>query len=154
MNEELKKKRSYKKESKDRTRKRMQEAQRRLFSSRVPFLEIVAVELGRTGHKRAVRELLGVLESEGLPGRGEAAIGLGNAAKSKRALFGLLEALNDHDPWVRLMAYRALRFATGEDYFADWLYGTAADRSSAVAKYRRFILDTTRWKGRKRKRDE
>ena len=51
----------------------------------------------------------------------------------------LVFALGDGSPAVRLFAYEALRRATGQDFFANWLRGPEDERKQAREKYAAWI---------------
>jgi HEAT repeat protein len=108
------------------------------FSSPVPFLEHIAIEIGRSCDATAVPILVDLLATKDAPGRGEAAVGLGST-RSPDAWPALLAALDDADPWVRLMAYRSLRYSLGKDSPCDWLYGTIDARQKAMAQFKSWI---------------
>ena len=105
-----------------------------------PLLEHAMIELGRFGgRKRSSREALdGVLLDEQAPGRGEACLAMAGVG-SVMAYERLLGALEDRDGWVRFMAYRALRHASGDDHFCDWLYAPADARMAAVDGYKLWL---------------
>jgi len=105
-----------------------------------PLLEHAMIELGRFGgRKRSSRESLdGVLMDDQMPGRGEACLAMAGVG-SVMAYERLLGALEDRDGWVRFMAYRALRHASGEDHFCDWLYAPADARMATVDRYKRWL---------------
>ena len=111
---------------------------RRDFSSPVPFLEHLAIEIGRTCDTAAAPILADILGARGCPGRGEAAVGLGST-RSPDGWAPLLKALDDPDPWVRLMSYRSLKYSLGKDATCDWLHASAEERAKAVAQFAAWI---------------
>ncbi|MBI4566527.1 MAG: HEAT repeat domain-containing protein [Planctomycetes bacterium] len=108
------------------------------FNSPVPLLEQIAIEIGRDAGPAGLEALTEILNCRASRARGEAAIGLGMLRDSK-AWPALVAALDDEDSWVRLMAYRALKYSTGRDHPADWLYGTRESRAAAVEEYRKWL---------------
>jgi HEAT repeat protein len=101
-----------------------------------PILETICWMLGDLKDKEGAPLLKLVLANANLPARSEAALALGRLPK-ELALGPLVDVLEkDDDGWVRYSAFLGLRMLTGEDHFADWLYGNKADRADAVAKYR------------------
>jgi HEAT repeat protein len=108
------------------------------FEAPVTFLEDVIVALGRcqTPATRAV--LRDALSLSGLAGRAEAAVALA-AAREPRDGPALLGALADKDPWVRFMAHRSLKFILTQEAPCDWMYGSAASREAAAAKYAQWV---------------
>ncbi|MBI4604657.1 MAG: HEAT repeat domain-containing protein, partial [Planctomycetes bacterium] len=99
------------------------------------LFETAVVELGRAATDPALAELLKVLQERGGPGRAEAALALGNFRRLAAA-DALLQALEDPEPWVRYAAYRSLRKLSGAEGFADWLFGSPAERAAAVKAWR------------------
>lgn len=97
--------------------------------------ETAVVELGRTGDPQGIAPLRRILEKADGPGRPEAATALGNFPVQE-ACDSLIWALEDDEPWVRYVAYRALRRIAGEDHFADWLLGKPEDRREAVQRWK------------------
>lgn len=72
--------------------------------------------------------------------RAEAAPALGSLAQ-RDTVSALLDALDDGDPWVRRCAYVALKHLSGRDFFADWIFGSAADRQARAARYRTWFRE-------------
>ena len=110
------------------------------FESPVSYLEDIVLALGPCREEWARGLLRDVLSMPGLPGRAEAAVALA-AARDPADAPVLLAALKDKDPWVRFMAYRALKHVLGKDAPCDWLYGSDVHRSAAVAKYAQWVKE-------------
>ena len=47
----------------------------------------------------------------------------------------LVHYLLDPDPFTRLCAWRSLRQLTGQNFFADWLYGERTAHARAAEQY-------------------
>ncbi len=106
---------------------------------RPALLEVAAIELGRLGDPAAVPVLKKILASEADGGRAEALLALG-AIGGPEAVDAVVAALDDpRDGWVRYSAYVAAKRLSGQDHFADWIFGTAMDRAKCVAKYRELL---------------
>ncbi len=105
------------------------------FTSPVPFLEHITIEIGRSGEAASVPMLRDLLQNLEGPGRAESAIGLG-CTRSRDAWPALVAALGDTDPWVRLMAYRAIKYSVGKDANCDWLFGAADARAKAIEQFK------------------
>lgn len=110
------------------------------FTSPVPFVETLVAELSALRESGAVPILRDILGTQNMPGRGEAAIGLG-ATRSPDAWDALVKALEDGDAWVRLMAYRGLKYSVGRDAPCNWMYGTPAERKAAVQQYKDWVAE-------------
>lgn len=108
------------------------------FKFSPPILETITWMLGATQDKDAVAVLKKLCADRKLPARVEATIAIGKIPgdPSLQALGDLLE---DDDGWVRYNAFLGLRMLTGEDVFADWVYGSKSDREDAVRQYRDVI---------------
>lgn len=101
-----------------------------------PLLEIACIELGRLGDPKGLPALLSVIKTDGCGARGEAALALG-AIAGREAIDALVAALDDpKDGWLRFCAYESLKKLSGQDNFADWLFGQPGTRARAVARYR------------------
>ena len=101
----------------------------------VPLQEALVLELGRLRDPAAQAKLKELAALERLPLRGPACLALA-ATGTAEAGAVLVDALEASRPFVRLCAYLGLRELTGEDHFADWLYGDPGKRAVAVAEYR------------------
>lgn len=97
--------------------------------------ETAVVELGRLEDVGSFQVLKEIVDDLSAPGRVEAALGLGNL-KVKEACDVLITLLDDKKPWVRYSAYRALRTISGEDHFADWIFGKRSSWSQAVTGWK------------------
>lgn len=104
------------------------------FSPPVPFETEVILALGRTREASAVAALRGLLENRRNVHRGTAILALGIAGHETVAR-DLCRFLVDEDGFVRTCAYEALRHITGEDHFADWMYGELGERARAAELY-------------------
>jgi len=103
---------------------------------RPPVWESLLLECGRTGSKAVVPYLASVLrDPKRSAGRAEAALALG-AIGGPEAVSALLLALEGDDPWMRFCAYRSLKTLSGKDHFADWIFGSKADRARAAWNYK------------------
>jgi HEAT repeat protein len=100
-----------------------------------PLLEVALLEAGRGG---AIELLLRQLERDAAHGRPHAALALG-AIQRPEVAPRLVELLEDREPFVRLMAYRALRNLSGEDHSCDWIWGEPADRNKTVASWKAWL---------------
>jgi HEAT repeat protein len=101
-----------------------------------PLLEVATLALGKTGYDEAVPTLIQWLKSG--PVRGEAALALGGAAGTKvnDVVNALLEGLVDpKDGWVRFCCYMSLKHITKQDYFTDYIFGTAGQIMACRDKY-------------------
>jgi hypothetical protein len=105
------------------------------FRPYVPLEETYLIELGRTGSEPAMRKLGELLQRPRNRHRAVCCLALG-ATGRQDAVPLLVPMLVDLDPFVRLCAYRALVYLTEREHFADWLYGTEAERQAAMEKYR------------------
>lgn len=111
------------------------QADRSKFEPIVPLEDTVLVRLGRIGDEPAVAALRAfLLEQTDNPHRAVACLAAGITA-DRSLCQPLTRRLLDEDPFVRYCAYRALRQLTGQDYFADWFYGEAAERGAAASRY-------------------
>jgi hypothetical protein len=108
------------------------------FKFSPPILETIAWMLGTTGEKEAAALLKKVAGDAKLPARAEATLALGKLP-GETSTAALLELLGDDDGWVRYCAFLSLRTLTGEDHFADWIYGAPSERAEAVQQYRDFL---------------
>lgn len=106
-----------------------------------PLLETAVFELGRTADVRALPVLIEILNARLPYGSAEAAIVLGNF-RYRSAISALLDSLTTANGWIRFCAYRALRQISGEDFLADWFYGSTAEHTNAARRYRRWYDDT------------
>lgn len=104
-----------------------------------PLLEVAAIELGRLGDPGAVPTLVKILRSGAGGGRAEACLALG-ALGGPEASQAVIAALEDpKDGWVRYNAWVAAKKLSGIDASVDWIFGSAADRGKAVAKYKEWL---------------
>ncbi len=101
------------------------------------LLEILLIELGRTGSATAAPVLIAMLTKPPFPqGRAEAAIALGNVG-TKEGIDVLLKVIEDDpDGWVRMCGYRALKALTKQDHFCDWVFGDKEHRRKCVEAYK------------------
>jgi HEAT repeat protein len=111
------------------------------FKFSPPILETICWMLGATQDKDAIAPLKRILSNKAVGARGEATIALGRI-NDAAALKALVELLADEDGWVRYNAYLGLKTLTGEDYFADWVYGSAQEREAALEQYRVYVKKT------------
>lgn len=108
------------------------------FRPVVPLAGALVMELGRTKDGKALEPLLGMLRDDRHPARAEVCLALGTLGL-KEAAVDLVIALDAKDGFVRYCAYRALKAITGEDHFADWLYGDGSAIGPAIAKYQAWV---------------
>lgn len=107
---------------------------------RPPLWEIATLALGKTGYEQAVPTLISWLKSSEV--RGEAALALGGCAGKRvdEVVDALLEGLVDpKDGWVRFCCYLSLKHISKQDYFTDYIFGTASQVYAAADKYREFF---------------
>lgn len=100
----------------------------------VPLEEAVLLALGRTRDPQAVSLLERLVESESFPHRAAACLALG-ATGDPSAVCTLAYAMLAEDPFTRLVAWLAARRLSGEEFRADWLDGSLAERSAAAERY-------------------
>ncbi|HVY62868.1 MAG TPA: HEAT repeat domain-containing protein, partial [Planctomycetota bacterium] len=105
------------------------------FKFSPPILETICWMLGTLNDKDGVPLLKTVASNPKLPARSEATVALGRIP-GDASVQALVELLDDEDGWIRYNAYLGLKQLTGQDHFADWIYGSKADREEAVAAYR------------------
>lgn len=104
-----------------------------------PLLEIATLALGATGDPKAIPVLLSLLESS--PAASQAALALGGmpleGENFNKVIGTLIDALADpKDGWLRWCAYLALKNLTKQDYFTDWIFGSASSIYAAQDRYR------------------
>jgi HEAT repeat protein len=104
------------------------------FEPAVLLEEEILMSLGRTGTAEAAAALSKVVEDEDSVYRATACLALGASGQPVAARY-LVRALVADDPFVRLCAYEALKYLTGEDHFADWIYGDEHARTVAAGEY-------------------
>ncbi len=114
------------------------------FRGRVLLEEALLLELGRTESAAGARWLASIASPQDSERpaslRAVACLALGVTRRAD-ALPALLPRLSDPDPFVRYCAYAALRHGTEQDFAADWIYGTPAERREASNLYQRWLMD-------------
>ncbi len=111
----------------------------RTIEMRAPILEEVLHALGVAQVESAVAPLVAHASDKANAARATAVTSL---AAYPLARGTLVSFLSDDDGWVRYNAYRVLhRKAPSVDAFADWIYGPAAERASAVAKWQDWLKE-------------
>ena len=113
------------------------------FRSPTIFVEDWVVSVGMLNHPRARGVLRGVCKTPGMRGRAEALIMLASK-KDPEDLPIWVKALEDPDPWIRFMAYRALKYILGKDAPCDWIYGAEQERQASVEQYRTWAEERKR----------
>jgi hypothetical protein len=111
-----------------------------------PCWEIATICVGRTQHEPAVDVLLGFLNDQACPVRGEAALSLGSfgGANLKKVAEALLKNMVDpSDGWVRFCCYLSLKHLSGQDYPVDFVFGSMSDLWPSVIKYRDWLRSQT-----------
>jgi HEAT repeat protein len=89
------------------------------FTSQVPVIEQLVIELGELKDPAAFPLLVDILRSDGR-GRAEACVAIGKIG-GERAVRHLLRVLNDSDGWVRFVAARVLQEISGRELHIDWM---------------------------------
>jgi hypothetical protein len=102
-----------------------------------PILETIAWMLGALGDKAGVPLLKNIITSKDVP------VAHGEAIRALRYFPGeptltlLGQVLEDEsNGWDRYNAYLSLKALTGQDFFADWIYGSKDERKEATQKYK------------------
>lgn len=108
------------------------------FKFSPPIIDTLCDELASLGDKNGAPLLKAVAKDNRLTMRAEAARAL-RFIPGDEATKVLVELLDDEDGWLRYNAYLALRDKTGEDHFADWIYGSKDDRKSAQDAYKALV---------------
>lgn len=103
-----------------------------------PVLEASLLELGRIGDAAARRALEDRLGDTKALGRPHAALALGGI-QAPGVAARLVALLDDLDPFVRLMSYRALRRRSGKDFATDWIYATDQQRAPTVKRWAEWL---------------
>jgi HEAT repeat protein len=113
-----------------------------------PCLEIATLSVGRTQYEPAVDVLIGFLNDQANPVRGEAALSLGSfgmASQLKKVGDALLKGLVDpSDGWVRFCCYLALKNLSGKDFSTDYVFGSTSDVWGCAVKYRDWLREVTK----------
>ena len=104
------------------------------FEPPVQLEEEICLALGRARSPEATLVLLELLQNRDHDFRAWACLGLGLAGEAEHAS-SLVPYLMDERPFVRLCAWRSLKHLTGQDFFADWLYGERLEISRAAEQY-------------------
>jgi len=113
------------------------------FRSPTYFVEDLVSQVGRADPPFGREVLRDIVRAPKMRGRGEALIALaGKRDPTDYPLF--LEALKDRDGWVRLMAYRALKYVLGKDVCCDWMYGPERERAQAVEEFRKSVEEVSK----------
>jgi HEAT repeat protein len=108
------------------------------FEPVVLLEEEILLALGRTRTAEAVAALRRILvEHPDHPLRAEVCLALGMSGDMAAAR-DLAPRLLDSDPFVRFCAYEGVRHLTGQDFWADWMYGTLEERVNASQQYFRW----------------
>ena len=107
------------------------------FTPRVALEEEILLALGRTGSPQAAELLIQLLGNRRGRFRAVGCLALGMTGQRAGAAT-LASFLLDPDPFVRYCAYRAIREVTGEDVFADWMFGASRERVAAAEEYYRW----------------
>jgi HEAT repeat protein len=107
-----------------------------------PLLEIATLSLSRTGDPAAIPVLLELLT--GSPACSEAALALSGmpleGESYAKVIGALIDALGDpKNGWLRFCAYQALKNITKEDYFVDYIFGSAGSVYGAQDRYRAWL---------------
>jgi hypothetical protein len=100
----------------------------------------ILMALGRTRAPEAVAALIEFLQGRDNGYRPYAALALGMAG-DPRAAVHLVPLLLAEDGFTRFCAYESLRHLTGEDHFADWMYGEQRDHARAAEEYGRWCRE-------------
>ena len=101
--------------------------------------EEILLALGRTGEPVAVEALVEFLATSPAGSyRAIACLALG-VAGDPAAAGHLLPILDDEDPFTRYCAYESLRHLTGQEFFADWMYGAREERAVAAEQYAAWV---------------
>ena len=108
------------------------------FKFSPPIVEALSDELAGINDKGAVPLLKAVAKDNRIPTRAEAVRALAYVP-GEEAPKVLVELLEDDDGWIRYNAYLALRERTGQDHFADWIYGQKGDMKAAVDAYKGLV---------------
>ena len=104
----------------------------------VPLEEIAILMAPKTKDPKVIETLRKRLAEDDYRYRAVTCLALG-LTRDKKVGKSLLHCLTDDDPYVRLCAYRALRQITGNDYFADWLYGSPVAWVQAQRQYQQCL---------------
>lgn len=110
--------------------------ERAAFEPVVQLEEEILLALGRTRSSEAAKALIDFLrDGPRNPYRAHACLALGISGQKAFAP-DLVPVLLDGDGFVRFCAYESLRHLTGQDYWADWMYGDNRVRFAAADRYR------------------
>jgi HEAT repeat protein len=112
------------------------------FTSTVPALEQLVIELGELKSEAAIPMLQDLMECRGARGRAEACVALGKIG-GNAAVKLLVERLEDGDGWVRFVAARVLSEISRREFRCDWIYGSEAARSAAAERVREWARNAT-----------
>ena len=104
------------------------------FEPPVQLEEELCLALGRTRTPEASLVLRELLDNREHAYRAWACLGLGVSGDREQSS-ALVPFLMDEEPFVRLCAWRALKHLTGQDFFADWLYGDRLTYARAAEQY-------------------
>jgi hypothetical protein len=114
-----------------------------VFAPIVLLEEEILLALGRSGSPAAATALATFLQEQSdNPFRAHACLALG-ATGSRELARHLVPYLVDEDGFVGFCAYESLRHLTGQDFWADWMYGELGERGAAAEQW-------FRWTNRRR----
>jgi HEAT repeat protein len=106
------------------------------FTTQVPAIEQMLIELGELKDPKAMPMLLDILRSPTSRGRAEACVALGKMGGLDAILHLIDFAEDTSDGWVRFVAARVVSEIARREFRCDWINGDPEDRAKAVKKMR------------------